>query len=107
MKEKKQTKKNINKKLSAKEMPIGGNILTKGSSLEYKTGDWKTYKPVRDKTKCTNCMLCGIYCPENCIKLKDGKIQDPDLDYCKGCGICAKECPFKAITMKPLEECDL
>jgi len=25
----------------------------------------------------------------------------PDLDFCKGCGICAKECPTKAISMKP------
>jgi pyruvate ferredoxin oxidoreductase delta subunit len=103
---KKAIKKDSNK-MSYKEMPIGGNILEKGSSLKYKTGDWKTYKPVRDKKKCTNCMLCGIYCPENCIKLKDGKIQDADLDYCKGCGICAAECPFKAIEMKKLEDCDL
>jgi len=22
-----------------------------------------------------------------------------DYDYCKGCGICAQECPFKAISM--------
>jgi pyruvate ferredoxin oxidoreductase delta subunit len=23
-----------------------------------------------------------------------------NLDFCKGCGICAEECPFKAIEMK-------
>jgi 2-oxoisovalerate ferredoxin oxidoreductase delta subunit len=22
-----------------------------------------------------------------------------DYDYCKGCGVCANECPFKAISM--------
>jgi Pyruvate/2-oxoacid:ferredoxin oxidoreductase delta subunit len=27
----------------------------------------------------------------------------PDLDFCKGCGICARECPQNAITMVPEE----
>jgi len=24
-----------------------------------------------------------------------------DYDYCKGCGICAEECPVRAISMTP------
>jgi Pyruvate/2-oxoacid:ferredoxin oxidoreductase delta subunit len=24
---------------------------------------------------------------------------EPDYEYCKGCGICANECPFAAIKM--------
>jgi pyruvate ferredoxin oxidoreductase delta subunit len=28
-----------------------------------------------------------------------------DYEYCKGCGICAEECPSKAISMK--EESDI
>ena len=89
-----------------KKIPIGGNIVKPGNSLEYKTGDWKTFKPVRDAKKCTNCLLCFVFCPENCIKVKNGQIQDPDLNYCKGCGICETECPVKAISMKE-EECKL
>jgi pyruvate ferredoxin oxidoreductase delta subunit len=27
----------------------------------------------------------------------------PDFDYCKGCGICANECPAHAIKMKAEE----
>jgi pyruvate ferredoxin oxidoreductase delta subunit len=27
-----------------------------------------------------------------------------DLDYCKGCGICAEECPAQAITMAMHDE---
>ncbi|MFA5332918.1 MAG: 4Fe-4S binding protein [Candidatus Nanoarchaeia archaeon] len=95
------------KKLKSLEMPIGGVIDKKASSLDYKTGDWKSFKPLRDKKKCTNCLLCAVFCPENCIKVKNGKVQDADLNYCKGCGICATQCPFKAIEMKKLEECDL
>lgn len=93
-------------KKTIKEIPIGGDITEAGNSLNYKTGDWKTHIPIRDKKKCTNCMLCFVFCPENCIKVKDGKIQDPDSNYCKGCGICAEECPVKALKMEK-EECKL
>ena len=34
------------------------------------------------------------------IPVVDGKRQDFDYDHCKGCGICAKICSFKAINMK-------
>jgi len=33
------------------------------------------------------------------IKVKDGKIVGIDLNHCKGCGICAHECPVDAIEM--------
>ncbi|VVB76398.1 Pyruvate synthase subunit PorD [Candidatus Tiddalikarchaeum anstoanum] len=83
-----------------KEIPEGGNIIIPGSSMDYKTGLWKDKYPVRNIKKCTNCLICFSFCPENCIKVVKGKIQDADLKYCKGCGICAKECPFKAIHME-------
>ena len=28
----------------------------------------------------------------------------PDYDYCKGCGLCAEECPKHAITMEQEEK---
>ncbi len=87
------------KKMGAGEIPIGGTIISPGSSVEYRTGDWKSAEPVRNPETCTNCLLCFMFCPENCIKIKKGQIQDADLDYCKGCGICAKICPVNAIRM--------
>jgi pyruvate ferredoxin oxidoreductase delta subunit len=36
-----------------------------------------------------------MYCPDMAIKVKDGKREAFDYDYCKGCGICARECPGK------------
>jgi pyruvate ferredoxin oxidoreductase delta subunit len=81
-------------------LPIAGIIPKAGSSLEYKTGTWRAFKPVVDEAKCTFCLLCWIYCPDGAIKRLDnkGKISI-DYDYCKGCGICASECPVKAISM--------
>lgn len=87
------------KKKSWKHIPEGGLIIEPGNSINFKTGNWKTYKPVWNKDKCINCMTCFISCPEDAIKVVKGKITAPDLDFCKGCGICAQVCPAKALTM--------
>ncbi len=52
---------------------------------------------------CGNCFECdncyGI-CPDNAIiKLGEGNRFKINLDYCKGCGMCATECPCGAIDM--------
>ena len=36
----------------------------------------------------------------------DGKVCGIDLDYCKGCGICAFECPDKAGAIEMVLEGD-
>jgi len=85
---------------SSKEIPIGGIIDQPGSSKEYKTGGWRSFRPVRDVQKCIHCAMCVVNCPENCISFSEGKVGDADLDYCKGCGICAEVCPVKCIKME-------
>jgi len=40
-----------------------------------------------------------MYCPEGVIEKKEDGHFEIDLLYCKGCGICAKECPTKNIEM--------
>ncbi len=69
-------------------------------STDYKTGDWRALKPVVDMNKCVKCMLCWIFCPDMAI-IWDGEEIKINYDYCKGCGICAHECPVKAIDMVP------
>ncbi len=56
---------------------------------------------------CGNCFECdncyGI-CPDNAItKLGAGKRFEFKYDYCKGCGMCATECPCGAIKIVPEE----
>ncbi|HEX9097765.1 MAG TPA: NAD(P)-binding protein [Candidatus Dormibacteraeota bacterium] len=51
---------------------------------------------------CFECDNCYGVCPDNAvIKLGPGKRFAFDYDYCKGCGICALECPAGAIVMVP------
>jgi len=81
-----------------KEMEIG-SLTEPASSLKFKTGSWKSFKPVWDKKKCIHCMTCVVDCPENCIPAKNGKREETDFDMCKGCKICAEVCPVKCIKM--------
>ncbi len=96
-----------------------------GTARNFLTGDWRSSRPVwvyagRDKG-CVSCGVCTIYCPEGCIHmvpieetergLKQLEAFHPehlgpgslvpmaDLDYCKGCGICAHECWTGCIAM--------
>jgi 2-oxoacid:acceptor oxidoreductase delta subunit (pyruvate/2-ketoisovalerate family) len=51
---------------------------------------------------CFECDNCYGVCPDNAvIKLGPGKRFAINYDYCKGCGICATECPCGAIQMVP------
>jgi 2-oxoacid:acceptor oxidoreductase delta subunit (pyruvate/2-ketoisovalerate family) len=50
---------------------------------------------------CFGCDNCYGVCPDNAIvKLADGQYAI-DYDYCKGCGLCAAECPCGSIEMEP------
>jgi pyruvate ferredoxin oxidoreductase delta subunit len=42
-----------------------------------------------------------LYCPEGVVKVDKQNKYVVDMDYCKGCGICAVICPVKALEMKP------
>ena len=51
---------------------------------------------------CFECDNCYGVCPDNAvIKLGSGKRFQFNYDYCKGCGLCAAECPCGAIDMVP------
>jgi 2-oxoacid:acceptor oxidoreductase delta subunit (pyruvate/2-ketoisovalerate family) len=52
---------------------------------------------------CFSCDNCFGVCPDNAVVKLDDRAQPYafDYDYCKGCGICAVECPCGAIEMIP------
>ncbi|MFC1754098.1 4Fe-4S binding protein [Thermoproteota archaeon] len=87
--------KKAKKKKGELQLTVGAIITKPGSSIKNKTGSWKGFRPVRDSKKCIHCGFCWMFCPENAINEKF----EANLDYCKGCGICAQECPVKCIEM--------
>lgn len=53
---------------------------------------------------CFECDNCYGVCPDNAvIKLGPGQRFRFNYDYCKGCSVCAQECPCGAIAMVPEE----
>lgn len=75
------------------------NTLTydPGWSRDNPTGSWRALRPVIIMERCTRCNMCWLYCPDAVIERDTFEL---DYAYCKGCGICANECPRKAIIME-------
>ncbi len=90
----------MSKKLMKKSEMKPGTATDAGSSAQVHTGSWRTYAPLTDFEKCTNCMICWAYCPDSSIAVEDAQKIGTDYQYCKGCGICAEECPVDCIEMK-------
>ena len=85
--------------LTWRDMEIGGIVTEPGNASQYQTGDWRSQKPTYDFDRCIKCGLCQLFCPEGCIEPNADGHFEADLYYCKGCGICARECWTKVITM--------
>jgi pyruvate ferredoxin oxidoreductase delta subunit len=91
-------KKLLSPDVNWKDISIGGMVPYSGNAELFKTGDWRSMKPVWLQEKCKQCLLCYPVCPDTSILIdKDGKRTEFDYDHCKGCGVCVKVCPFKAI----------
>lgn len=49
---------------------------------------------------CFHCNNCLMYCPDNAVLLSPATGQyEFDYDFCKGCGLCVKECPCHYIQL--------
>lgn len=49
---------------------------------------------------CNQCDNCWVFCPEMAVQRENSEYEI-DLDFCKGCGLCAAECPRRVIDMLP------
>ncbi|MBW1805868.1 MAG: 4Fe-4S binding protein [Deltaproteobacteria bacterium] len=72
--------------------------IDEDSKLAIRVCEWRYQKPVVKTNKCCHCGTCYIFCPTGCVNSNDSYFF-ADLEYCKGCGICARVCPVSAIKM--------
>jgi pyruvate ferredoxin oxidoreductase delta subunit len=86
-----------------RELAPGGAVRPR-DARQPRTGSWRTgERPEVDLSKCVNCLLCWLYCPDSSIVLDDAVLTGFDYRTCKGCEICAAVCPVDAIRMVPEE----
>ncbi len=84
------------------------DIIRRRSSFDEVVGGLDETNALFEARRCLSCGNCfecdNCYgmCPDNAvIKLGPGKRFSFNYDYCKGCGLCAEECPCGAIEMVP------
>ncbi len=72
-------------------------------------GTWDRERALQEAERCLSCGTCNLclqcvsFCPDASIRLdEDETAVVVDLDHCKGCGICAYECPRGVITMEEI-----
>jgi len=81
-----------------KEEKVPGPV-SKAGTIPARMGSWSIVKPAL-KGRCSFCLLCWIFCPEGAISQDEEKRTVLfNHEECKGCGICAHECPLKSIEM--------
>ena len=85
----------MSKKKFWEKLAPGSVILEGGNAVKFKTGSWRAFRPRWAEENCIQCLFCWMFCPDMSVHVKDGEMTGFNYDYCKGCGICALECPGK------------
>ncbi len=88
-----------------KDLNIGG-VIPSGTSEHFHTGDWRSKVPIWQSKNCIQCMNCWAICPDHAVKVTEGKRGEYDYDFCKGCGLCAEECPITTKTLNAIAKVD-
>ncbi len=88
------------------ELPPGGVSDDFGATGRKDMGFWRGggQRPLIDLNMCVQCLHCWISCPDSCFILEEGKVAAINYEHCKGCGICAQECPPMVNAIVMIEE---
>jgi pyruvate ferredoxin oxidoreductase gamma subunit len=81
------------------------DVFAPATSVQVKTGLWRTMRPVIDYELCHRCAwVCSTLCPDSAILVRADGAPEIDYDHCKGCLICVTVCPPHAIRAVPERE---
>jgi len=81
------------------------NIYAGLTSVQVRTGLWRTLRPVLEREKCKKCTwVCGNYCPDGVIAVDEDGYPKVDYEHCKGCMVCVAQCPPHALIAVAEEE---
>ncbi|HME70918.1 MAG TPA: 2-oxoacid:acceptor oxidoreductase family protein [Myxococcota bacterium] len=77
-------------------------ILVPATSVQVRTGLWRTMRPVIDEELCHRCSwICSTFCPDGAVLVDAEHRPSIDYDHCKGCLVCVAVCPRHAIRALP------
>jgi Pyruvate/2-oxoacid:ferredoxin oxidoreductase delta subunit len=86
---------------------LGSDLAPKAEAKQE--GIWDRERALKEAERCLSCGTCNLclqcvsFCPDASIRLDEYETSVVvDLDHCKGCGICAHECPRGIITMEEI-----
>lgn len=78
------------------------DVFAGATSVEVRTGLWRTMRPVIDDDRCHRCSwICTTFCPDGAIDVDAEGAPRIDYDHCKGCLVCVAVCPPHAIRAIP------
>ena len=87
--------------MSFKESCEAGTGAAMGASIPMKKGYIEAEGIVADidLAHCNQCSICWKRCPYSAIKVDDDKYPKVLKALCKGCGLCAADCPKECISI--------
>jgi pyruvate ferredoxin oxidoreductase gamma subunit len=81
------------------------DIHATATSVQVRTGLWRTMRPVIDHDRCHRCTwVCSTLCPDGAIAVDAAGSPRIDYDHCKGCLVCVAVCPPHAIRAVPEQQ---